>query len=336
MKLGILGLGFSHPISFARYLKEIKGIKIAYVWDYPHKEGELILNKIENFQAEFGAEIVNDPLKMIDRGVDGVFIEVKNGERAKYALPFIEAKIPTFIDKPLETKLEDVKRIVEAIKRTGCPIQSNSGYRFAPAVLALKEKVQAEEYGIISAINATVIHRVHGYLKEPSTWQDNILLGGGSIINMGIHGMDPITNIIGVGVETVHCVSNKLSLPASQSEDTATINIQYKSGTCASIQLLCGMEQGGGTYFAVFGSKGPIEVSGHGDPVCRGFGVKAELKVPEEKNFYAGTVDRFLQMIETGRMPVPLEEIEEVILTLIAARISAAEKRMVNLSELKS
>ena len=61
---------------------------------------------------------------------------------AKYALPFIEAGIPTWIDKPFAIKNEDAKKVIEASKKHNTLLTGGSTCKYAYDVLNIKNAVE--------------------------------------------------------------------------------------------------------------------------------------------------------------------------------------------------
>lgn len=117
MKVAIVGLSTRRPYAYGEALKA-RDIEITCVWDYNHHTADL-------FCREFGCVDVVDNIEQIaDAGVDGVMICTKSGDHARYALPFIEGGVPTFIDAPMLTNQSDLERIVEAVCEHGTPIMT--------------------------------------------------------------------------------------------------------------------------------------------------------------------------------------------------------------------
>ena len=55
-------------------------------------------------------------------GLDGVIVATQSVTHADVAIPYIDAGIPTFIEKPLATSTADASRIAAAAGRSGAPI----------------------------------------------------------------------------------------------------------------------------------------------------------------------------------------------------------------------
>lgn len=85
----------------------------------------------------------NVKLSLIGRGekapgdIDGVLIATSSASHAGLALPFIEAGIPTFIEKPMATTVADAQRIREVAHQKGTPVFVGHIHLHNPAFLAL-------------------------------------------------------------------------------------------------------------------------------------------------------------------------------------------------------
>lgn len=314
MKIAMVGLALSHPYRFGEVLSA-KDIEISHVWDYDH-------NKAEEYCREFGGKVVDDLEQIADAGVDGVMIDTMSGDHAKYALPFIQGGVPAFIDKPMVTNRADLDRILNAVEEHGTPIMSSSILRFAPPMVKAKQFLDSGQLGTILGASSVVMHGVGGYMNEPHTWQDNVAMGGGSIINMGIHGMEPVVMAMGTGIASVHCYSSKREFLQSQSEDTATITLKYDDGRICTVVLMCGTKAHG-YDLTIFGSEKAMTASAPGCDVRAYLGGPAGEADTRDAYGYTGAVEAFLGMCDTAEPPIPLSETSEVMLALLAARESA-------------
>lgn len=72
-------------------------------------------------------------------GLDGVLIATQSAEHAMTALPYIEAGIATFIEKPMATAIADAERIEDAAKRSGALVFVGHIFLYHPAFLAALE-----------------------------------------------------------------------------------------------------------------------------------------------------------------------------------------------------
>jgi predicted dehydrogenase len=78
-----------------------------------------------------------------DTNLDGVLIATQSARHAEAALPYIEAGVATFIEKPMATTVGDAERIAEAAERSGAIIFVGHIFLFHPAFLAALDLLPA-------------------------------------------------------------------------------------------------------------------------------------------------------------------------------------------------
>jgi predicted dehydrogenase len=71
--------------------------------------------------------------------LDGVLVASPSATHAELALPYIEAGVPTFIEKPMATSVADAQRIKEAADRTRAIVFVGHIHLYNPAFLAVLE-----------------------------------------------------------------------------------------------------------------------------------------------------------------------------------------------------
>jgi predicted dehydrogenase len=69
-------------------------------------------------------------------GLDGVLIATQSATHAQAALPYIEAGVATFIEKPMTTTVSDAERIRDAVKRSGTVVFVGHIFLYHPVFLA--------------------------------------------------------------------------------------------------------------------------------------------------------------------------------------------------------
>ena len=69
--------------------------------------------------------------------LDGVLVATPGATHADVALPYIEAGIATFIEKPMTTSVADAVRLVAAARRSGTPVSIGHIFLHHPAFAAL-------------------------------------------------------------------------------------------------------------------------------------------------------------------------------------------------------
>ena len=132
MDVGIVGLDSSHPEAFAERLAERSGVRVAAAWDGGAVRDD---EYTEAFRERYGAEAFDDPAEMVDAVDAAMVLTVDWDSHRELAVPFLDAGVATFVDKPLAGTVRDVDAIGEAA--AGATLFGGSAVPFHPAVTEL-------------------------------------------------------------------------------------------------------------------------------------------------------------------------------------------------------
>jgi len=192
MKIGIIGSDNSHAAVFAKALNvdnipEYKGIRISHIWGMNAEE---TADKVEKGHIE---KVCQEPTEMIGQIQAAILVLRHGGLHYQYAAPFLQAKIPLFIDKPLSTTTADARAIIELIDQYQVPTTSFSTVRFDSSIQNLKS--QLSEFGLVSSGD------VAGVITPSSSQY-------GGMIFYGIHATELMLEIFGYGVERIYATEH--------------------------------------------------------------------------------------------------------------------------------
>lgn len=323
MRIAVIGLSYTHPYTYSAILPRF-GARASHVWDAdPAAARELA--------ERYGATAVETVEQALEAGPDGAIVTSRGPERTGHALACIERGIPTYVGKPMVTNLGDLARIGEAVRRTGCPVMSTSILRFAPGIQALARWLAAGKAGTLLALRASSIHSIERYMEEPHRWQDHEEQGGGTIVTMGVHAVDPLILLLGREIESISCERAKRRYTESMSEDVALMTLRWPGGLLASVELVGGFA---GEFYGVgvYGSEASYRVQVPKGDVVTHEGAAVGDADPWVELGYVATMEAFLELCRTRVPPFPLEETEVSMRTLLAARRSAIERRPIELA----
>jgi predicted dehydrogenase len=216
-RIGLVDLDTSHPASFAKILAAMDDVELTAVYDH----GDVWPSGYaERFAQEHSARAVANPEDMIGH-VDGVMVVGTNWDRhLERARPFLEAGVPTFVDKVTVGRVRDGIRLLEAAQRGKAPLMGGSSLRYGVEVAALRERLDA----------------IGGPL---TAWA----CGPGDFFNYGIHTVEMLHGAIGGGVRSVQFVGE---------HGPALFALRYDDGRVAIIQL----HTPGGFRLTICGHKG--------------------------------------------------------------------------------
>ena len=122
-KIGIIGAENSHTAGFGKLFnieKAFPGLEVKYVW------GETRAFAEKAMQEGRIPNVVDEPNDMLGK-IDGLIIDHRHGKfHLEPAIPFIEAGVPTFIDKPFCYRAKEGKAFLKRAKALGTPVTSFS------------------------------------------------------------------------------------------------------------------------------------------------------------------------------------------------------------------
>lgn len=133
------------------------GMIMTYCWDIdPHIS--------ETFAKRFGCTPVKnyyDMIGKIDAVIQGGY--TSHPVNHKLVAPYLEARIPTYVNRPFTNSLTKAKTIIDKAKSYGTPLMCGSAFEYTREVEILRAKVK--EWGNItgySATNAVSDYSTHG------------------------------------------------------------------------------------------------------------------------------------------------------------------------------
>lgn len=106
--IGMLGLGTTHAKSYADVFEGRDDADLVAVWDGDNIRGD---EHIRDFIDSYSVTLYDEPAEMVD-AVDGAMVLSANWDRhVPLAEPFLEAGVPTLIDKPIAGRLDDIAKL---------------------------------------------------------------------------------------------------------------------------------------------------------------------------------------------------------------------------------
>jgi predicted dehydrogenase len=232
IRLGIVDFDSSHSIEFTRRLNHkgiaegqwVNGAQVVMGCALPSAitEPARVEQYVKTFREEQGLPLVARPEDMIGK-VDGVLIESVDGSvHLERARPFLEAGIPTYVDKPFTCSVADAKELIALAERKKLPLFSSSSLRYAPEVTNL----QSGGCHSGAVVGAEAYSPGSRDVRNPG------------LFNYGIHGVETLYAMMGPGCETVTCTST----------DGVDVAVgRWKDGRVGSVRAI----RKGGTGFGV-------------------------------------------------------------------------------------
>ncbi|MGH3655508.1 MAG: Gfo/Idh/MocA family protein [Micromonosporaceae bacterium] len=293
MRIAIAGLATSHPYTDARTLAEHADLVVS----------EPDTARLERFLTEHpDATVVNDLPALLAEKPDGVVLTVPTPEIPGALAEVLDADLPCFVNKPAAATSAGLAALRRVVERAPHRVLSSSVLRFAPGYAGFQ--VPRDE---VLSVRATVRHDVSLWATGYNPWQDDPAIGGGTLVMMGLHGVELLVALLGPAVRLVGAAATVRRHHGLRSEDTGVLSVQWDDGVPGIVEVL-GVTDGE-SYEVV------VHTSGGGRRVLLSGGAEPEVALG-----YRATIDAFLRMVAGAASPVPWEQTSAVLSVLTAAR----------------
>lgn len=208
--IGMIGINTSHADQFLHILNG-HGEELALVDDHPVTMlwGNNDPDRSQELARRHGVpEMVQEPAEMIGK-VDGVLIidDTGGGEsHPALAMPFLEAGIPTFIDKPMALSWEEANGLFDVAKQHNAPLFSSSALAFAVEREAFQSAL--DRIGTLSSV---------------------ISVGPGDWYYYGVHAVEMLGTVVDADAQRVQ----RHAYP-----ERDIVVIEYETGPTAVVETL--------------------------------------------------------------------------------------------------
>ncbi|MEM9328348.1 MAG: Gfo/Idh/MocA family oxidoreductase [Bacteroidota bacterium] len=196
IRIGIIGAENSHTRGFGKLFnidKQFPGVEVKYVW------GETEAFALDAMARGGIPNKVDDPLEMLGK-IDALIVDHRHGKyHLEAAKPFVEAGIPSFIDKPFCYRVAEGKEFLAMARRKGTPVTSYSSIGHHYDTFNIRSQVEA-----LGDIRQVVMF---GPLDIDSEY--------GGVFFYGAHMVQPLMNVFGEDVQKVRITQTEKSTGAS-------------------------------------------------------------------------------------------------------------------------
>ena len=209
MKVGVIGVGYLGKYHAQKY-KDMEGVELVGVADVD-------LPTAERIADENNCKAFQDYRELLKQ-VDAVSVVVPTIYHYEVALDCIAAGVDMLMEKPITTTVEEADEIIAKAEEKGLILQVGHLERFNPAVEAMLPSLTIPVF-----IESQRI----------STFK-NRALDVDVILDLMIHDIDIILNIIKSPLETIHTVGAPV---VTDFTDIANARLIFESGATANVTV---------------------------------------------------------------------------------------------------
>ncbi len=217
MRVAVIGAG-AMGRNHARVLSEIAGVRLVGVADAMAEVAAAVAGR-------YGTQAYADYRALLDQAQpDAVVVAVPTQHHAEVAEEALGRRIPVLIEKPIAQTVDEGRRLIAAAEAADRLLIVGHIERFNPAVMALKERLQAGELGRLFQIDA----RRQG--PFPARIRDV-----GVVIDLAVHDLDIMRYITQSEVTRVYAETER-RLHTSH-EDLLTGLVRLSDGAIGTLTI---------------------------------------------------------------------------------------------------
>jgi predicted dehydrogenase len=218
--IGFGGMGHQHFEMMSRYNRaRIKG-----VFDIDKKRLE--------FAESLGLKTYRSYEEMLaDSEINAVIIATYNSLHKAHAIQAMTAGKHVICEKPATVNSTELQEIIDTAKKYKCVFTVNQNRRTNEDFLLMKKQVESGEIGRVYALES----RVEGSRGIPEGWRTSRALGGGMMLDWGVHLIDQILFMTDERVTDVFCKMH--SVHYTEIEDNFYLMLTFESGLTARIEV---------------------------------------------------------------------------------------------------
>jgi UDP-N-acetyl-2-amino-2-deoxyglucuronate dehydrogenase len=166
---------------------------------------------------------------------DVVILSTPSGLHSKQAVQVAAAGRHVMTEKPMATRWQDGKRMVQACDQAGVHLFVVKQNRRNPTIQLVKRAVDRHRFGRIYMVNINVFWTRPQSYYDSAAWRGTWEFDGGAFMNQASHYVDLLDWLIGP-VESVQAYTATLARNI-QVEDTGVVSIRWRTGALGSMNV---------------------------------------------------------------------------------------------------
>jgi UDP-N-acetyl-2-amino-2-deoxyglucuronate dehydrogenase len=172
---------------------------------------------------------------LAESDADVIVLATPSGLHARQAIQVAESGRHVITEKPMATRWEDGRRMVEAFDRAGQRLFVVKQNRKNATLQLLKNAVEKRRFGRIYMATVNVFWTRPQEYYESEAWRGKWEFDGGALMNQASHYVDLLDWIVGP-VESVQAYTATLARNI-EVEDTGVVGIKWRNGALGTLAV---------------------------------------------------------------------------------------------------
>jgi predicted dehydrogenase len=282
-------------------------------------------SRVADLADSYGVDYYTDYASLADAGVDAATVATPSPTHREVALTLIEDGIDLLIEKPLALSSAEARDIVDSASANDCTLGVGHIFRYHPALLELKDRIDRGELGRIKYLNS---NRFSFRVPRSTT---------GVLYSLAVHDVDVYQFLLGRDPETIYC--NLDDIIRDGIDETATLVLEYGDATGVINESWQVPVFGKRRELVVVGTERAAYIDYLADNIVELYDATI---VPEGESYRAGNedvrtieaadheplraeVEHFLDCCRTGQTPVASGEVGARTVEILESAVESAE-----------
>lgn len=248
MQFALIGAGCIGQLR-ARALAKVAGAKLVGVTDISRDAASRVAGLA-------GAKVFATVAELLRADCDAVIVSTPPQFHEEAVLSALAAGKHVLCEKPLTNSLAAGRRMIAAAQESGRMLATGFNHRYFPAIRFLKKTIADGVIGKLDHVRAFAGHEGLSQFRAP--WEyDKQVIGGGALMDVGIHLLDLTAYILGDVHEVFGIATgNVWNLPGS--EDNGFALLRNAAGKVATLHATWSEWKGYRFYIEAYGDRGMV------------------------------------------------------------------------------
>ncbi|MGA2384860.1 MAG: Gfo/Idh/MocA family oxidoreductase [Gemmatimonadales bacterium] len=190
-----------------------------------------------------------------------IVLATPSGLHSAQAIQAAQAGRHVMSEKPMATRWDDGKRMVEVCDKAGVQLFVVKQNRLNPTVRLVKRAIAKNRFGRIYTVTCNVFWTRPQEYYDSARWRGTWEFDGGAFMNQASHYVDLLDWLIGP-VESVYAYTATLARRI-EVEDTGVAAIRWRNGALGSINVtMCTYPKNLEGSVTILGEKGTVRLGG--------------------------------------------------------------------------
>jgi predicted dehydrogenase len=294
--IALVGTGFGLKVHLPA-LRESDHFQVVAVYHREQQQAKAVA-QAHNIPSAFG----DFDMLLAQPEIQGLCLSTPPFLHYEMAVQALEAGKHVFLEKPVTMTAGEAKKLYALSLQHQCQLGVDFEFRYVPAWMALKAKLERNEIGRPRLIKVDWIVPGRADPSRSWSWHASAEAGGGSLGALGSHTFDYITWLFGPIRQICARLATSIEYrpdPASglpktvSADDTCMILLELMDGTPVQIGISAVAYSGRGHWIEIYGDRGALKLgSDHQTDYVHGFKLwesqgkeMSEASIPKEYEF---------------------------------------------------